>query len=80
MIISNTAQWDVAKGPIKPPVGTSSVRQPVLCEDIVRLVEMFCYLFELEQGNANAGLVHRSPALSADEQRLLLNLDLSADP
>ena len=132
--------------------------QPVLCEDIVRLVEMFCYLFELEQvglrlatlshamcpifhvdrvpcrlvttyhgkatewlphetvnreklgmvgkcegtsglyqrqgdiqqlqcgdvallkgelwqGNANAGLVHRSPALSAHEQRLLLTLN-----
>lgn len=30
---------------------------------------------ELWEGNENAGLVHRSPTLSADENRLLLTLD-----
>ena len=32
---------------------------------------------ELWEGNENAGLVHRSPALSAGERRLLLTLDFS---
>lgn len=32
---------------------------------------------ELWEGNENAGLVHRSPALSADKSRLLLTLDFS---
>jgi len=32
---------------------------------------------ELWEGNENAGLVHRSPALPADESRLLLTLDFS---
>ena len=32
---------------------------------------------ELWQGNENAGLVHRSPALVANERRLLLTLDFS---
>lgn len=32
---------------------------------------------ELWEGNENAGLVHRSPALSAEESRLLLTLDFS---
>lgn len=32
---------------------------------------------ELWQGNENAGLVHRSPALAANEHRLLLTLDFS---
>jgi len=33
---------------------------------------------ELWEGNENAGLVHRSPALSGGERRLLLTLDFSA--
>ena len=32
---------------------------------------------ELWEGNENAGLVHRSPALAANERRLLLTLDFS---
>ena len=32
---------------------------------------------ELWEGNENAGLVHRSPALEQDERRLLLTLDFS---
>ena len=32
---------------------------------------------ELWEGNENAGLVHRSPALTTDERRLLLTLDFS---
>ena len=32
---------------------------------------------ELWQGNENAGLVHRSPPLTANERRLLLTLDFS---
>ena len=32
---------------------------------------------ELWEGNENAGLVHRSPALAAEESRLLLTLDFS---
>lgn len=46
--------------------------QQVHCGDVALLKG------EIWEGNASAGLVHRSPALSKNERRLLLTLDFSS--